>query len=162
MHPKPVPERLAKRAPEKPKKTDNPTFNDQEKTPKQEPKLPPKATKEINPAQVEKKEPTEDKLKEEEKVRESEQKTDEPTLLEAHTEDANNIKPQAKAPPKFAIGLPIGHVQGDLLAEMKKRKEKGSNKVRASLNFHVLLQLVFTFSGIYMGLTSEHPFKRPF
>lgn len=36
-------------------------------------------------------------------------------------------KPQAKAPPKFGVGLPMGPMGGDLLAEMKKRNERSNS-----------------------------------
>ncbi|XP_028409927.1 F-actin-uncapping protein LRRC16A-like isoform X2 [Dendronephthya gigantea] len=43
-------------------------------------------------------------------------------------EEEEKPKPQPKAPPKFGVGLPMGAMGGDLLAEMKKRNQRNSEK----------------------------------
>lgn len=42
-------------------------------------------------------------------------------------EEEEKAKPQHKAPPKFGVGLPMGPMGGDLLAEMKKRTERSNS-----------------------------------
>jgi hypothetical protein len=58
----------------------------------------------------------------------------------AKEEGEDKPKPQPKAPPKFGVGLPMGPMGGDLLAEMKKRSERSNSgsKVSTPLNDKVI------------------------
>ena len=55
---------------------------------------------------------------------------------DVNVEKETGMKPQGKAPPKFGIGLPMGAIGGDLLAEMKKRSEKSNSLKKVCANCH--------------------------
>lgn len=126
----PKPEKQAKRPPQRPVQPVAPAQPEEPAKPDRpfelekpaEPKKPVEPESKLETPQVS------DKLVKE-KAGESAGYANEEGVELAMNDHEEKPKPQGKAAPKFGVGLPMGPMGGDLLAEMKKRQERSGSKV---------------------------------